>query len=133
MEMGQEDQTKILIVDDEKDFLETMGYWLKSKGYSVEMANSGEEALEKIRQNAPDVIFLDVVMPNMDGIETLRKMRDINPNISVIMVTAHISNKRITEAEELGVSGFFRKSADFSHAAKMIQVCLEKLKSKNDF
>ncbi len=128
--MGTDDETKILIVDDEKDFLETMGFWLKSKGYKVEMANNGNEAIESIKKYLPDVVFLDVVMPGMDGIETLREVRKTHPDLSVIMVTAHTSNKRITEAEELGVSGFFRKSADFSHAAKMVQVCLEKLKDK---
>jgi DNA-binding NtrC family response regulator len=124
---------KILIVDDEKDFLETMGFWLKSKGYSVEMAGSGYEAVDKIKNRVPDVVFLDVVMPGMDGVETLREIRKAHPDLSVVMVTAHTSNKRITEAEELGVSGFFRKSADFSHAANMIQVCLDKLKDKESF
>jgi two-component system nitrogen regulation response regulator NtrX len=126
-------QIKILIVDDERDFLETMGFWLKSKGYSVETANGGSEAIQKLPQYQPDVVFLDVVMPGMDGIETLREIRKTHQSLSVIMVTAHTSNKKITEAEELGVAGFFRKSADFSHAAKMIQVCLDKLRDKEGF
>ena len=131
--MNDSQEIKILIVDDERDFLETMGFWLKSKGYIIDMADSGNAAIEKIKENPPDVVFLDVVMPGMDGIETLREIRKISPDLSVVMVTAHTSNKKITEAEELGVAGFFRKSADFSHAAKMIQVCLDKLKDKENF
>lgn len=131
--MNEEDAVKILIVDDERDFLETMSFWLKSKGYIVDMADNGRSAVEIIKQNLPDVVFLDVVMPEMDGIETLREIRKVSPELSVVMVTAHTSNKKITDAEELGVAGFFRKSADFSHAAKMIQVCLDKLKDREEF
>jgi len=131
--MSEENAVKILIVDDERDFLETMSFWLKSKGYIVNMADNGTAAVESIQQDSPDVVFLDVVMPGMDGIETLREIRKISPELSVVMVTAHTSNKKITDAEELGVAGFFRKSADFSHAAKMIQVCLDKLKDRDEF
>ncbi len=132
MNDSDEKKVKVLIVDDERDFLETLGFWLKSKGYSVETADSGSKALELIKQSIPDIVFLDVVMPEMDGIETLREIRKISPSLAVVMVTAHTSNKKIMEAEELGVSGFFRKSADFSHAAKMIQVCLDKLKDSRE-
>ena len=95
--MNDEQAIKILIVDDERDFLETMGFWLKSKGYIVDMADNGKTAIEKIKQDVPDVVFLDVVMPEMDGIETLREIRKVNPDLSVVMVTAHTSNKKITD------------------------------------
>lgn len=132
MDGGENRTVKVLIVDDEKDFLETLGFWLKTKGYFVDMADSGRSAIEKIKTFMPDIVFLDVVMPEMDGIETLKEIRKIAPELAVVMVTAHTSNKKIMEAEELGVSGFFRKSADFSHAAKMIQACLDKLRDKGE-
>ena len=121
---------EILYVDDDQSMCELIEADFSHRGYQVVWNTSPAAALELLYKEPFDVVLVDLVMPEMDGIETLREIRKISPDLSVVMVTAHTSNKKITEAEELGVAGFFRKSADFSHAAKMIQVCLEKLKEK---
>ena len=66
----------ILLVDDEQDFLEPIAFWLESKGYSVRMASNGEEALKLIEEEVPDIILLDVNMPVMNGVDTLKNIRE---------------------------------------------------------
>ena len=68
---------KILIVDDEKDILEFLGYNLRKEGYEVIEAKTGDEALQLVKNNTPDLIILDVMMPGIDGIETCQSMREM--------------------------------------------------------
>ena len=126
------DKLNILIVDDEKDFLEAISTYLNKEGYSTKCSQSGKEALEILKSERPDLVLLDVVMPDFDGVDTLAEIRKIYPDLAVIMITAYTSNKRIIEAEEYGVTGFFRKSSDFSHAAKMIKTFLKKIEGESD-
>ena len=68
---------KILIVDDEKDILEFLGYNLRKEGYEVSEAKTGDEALQLVKNNTPDLIILDVMMPGIDGIDTCQRMREM--------------------------------------------------------
>ena len=68
-------QTKILIVDDEQDTLELVGFNLQKTGYRVLTARNGKEALEKVRRSQPDLVILDVMLPGMDGIEICKVLR----------------------------------------------------------
>lgn len=68
---------KILVVDDEPDILEFLSYNLEKEGFSVETAENGKQALEKAKKNQPDIVLLDVMMPEMDGIEACRTMREM--------------------------------------------------------
>ena len=126
--MPEEKKTRIMIVDDEVDFLDAMQYWLKVKGFEVETFSSGKEALKAIKKNPPTLIFLDIVMPEVDGIEVLREIRKFNKDLSVIMITAHSTPQRIQDAEDLGVVGYFMKADDFKQAAELIQRALQTFK-----
>lgn len=110
----------ILLIDDESDYSETMGFWLMANGYFVRIAASGKEGLDAIRERIPDIVLLDMQMPCMDGITTLRKIRHEYQELSVIMVTACASEEKRQEVEGIGVSGFFLKGDDFTKAAKLI-------------
>ena len=68
---------KILVVDDEPDILEFLSYNLEKEGFLVETAENGKQALEKAKKNQPDIVLLDVMMPEMDGIEACRTMREM--------------------------------------------------------
>src|SRR6478672_2603235 len=68
---------KVLVVDDEPDILEFLSYNLEKEGFLVETAENGKQALEKAKKNQPDIVLLDVMMPEMDGIETCRTMREM--------------------------------------------------------
>ncbi|MBI5194307.1 MAG: response regulator [Nitrospirae bacterium] len=110
----------ILLIDDEADYSEMMGFWLMAHGYSVRIAGSGEEGLNAMGENLPDVVFLDMQMPEMDGVTTLRKIRMEFQDIPVIMITAYSTEEKKKEAEQIGVNGFFSKGDDFINAAKMM-------------
>ncbi len=116
---------RILLVDDEDGFRRPMEFWLKAKGYQVAGVASGEEGLAAIARERPTLVYLDMKMPGMNGIETLRKIRETDPRLPVIMITAYGTPKDMKEAESLGVSGFFKKDEDFATAAKLIVVALE--------
>jgi CheY-like chemotaxis protein len=118
-------QIEILLVDDEADYAETMAFWLKAKGCKVRGVMSGEEALSELKMGLPQVVFLDILMPGMDGIETLKKIRIDHPTLPVIMVTAYASEEKKEEAQRLGVTGFFPKGDDFTQAARLIDTALK--------
>ena len=123
--MTEEKPIQILLVDDETDFTEPIAFWLKSRGYGVATAANGEQAVQMIRSSRPDIIFLDINMPVMDGLECLRQLREFDKDLPVVMVTAAFSyEEKITRAKELGVSGFFAKNYTFDQLVQMIQVTL---------
>jgi len=80
---------KVLVVDDEKNILKLYKSELEDEGYSVITASSGKEALEVFEKEAPDIVTLDILMPDMDGIQVLRQMKEKMPNMPVIMLTAY--------------------------------------------
>ena len=110
----------ILLIDDETDYSDTMSFYLKAKGYRVKTASSGEEGLKEIERERPDIVFLDFKMPGMDGVETLRRIREIDRDLPVIMVTSYASDESVLEAKRLGISDIFPKAEDLSLAAKLI-------------
>ena len=116
---------KVLIVDDEKDFTESMAYWFKSKGYTVLTATSGEEALELLKRNIPDILFLDVIMPEMDGVETAKRIRERTRNLPIIMMSAYEKGTVVAEmVREYWIFDFFDKADDFSKAEDLLKSVL---------
>lgn len=80
---------KIMVVDDEKNILMLYKSEMEDEGYEVVTANSGKEALELFDKEKPDLVTLDIMMPDIDGIQVLRQLKQKNPNIPVIMLTAY--------------------------------------------
>ena len=116
---------RILLVDDEDGFRRPMEFWLKAKGYQVVGVDNGADALTQIERERPMIVYLDMKMPGMNGIETLAKIRENDKTLPVIMITAHGTPNDMKAAEALGVSGFFMKDDDFASAAKLIVIALE--------
>ena len=112
---------KILLVDDEQEFTQVLAERMKSRGLTVVTAENGPAALKKASEEAFDAIILDVMMPEMDGIETLKRLREINPDLQIIMLTGHATLKAGVEAVKLGAMDFLEKPAD-------IQRLMEKIK-----
>ena len=104
---------KILIVDDEIDICDCMKKFLSLKGHGVDIAINGIEAVDKIRQNRPHVIFLDVFMPGMNGFDVLKEIKKIDSSIKVIIVTAVRNEQLFKEAFKIGASEFICKPIDF--------------------
>jgi DNA-binding response OmpR family regulator len=80
---------KILVVDDESNILKLYQTELQDEGYEVVTANSGTEAIEVFEKENPDIVTLDILMPDIDGIQVLRQMKEKRPNIPIIMLTAY--------------------------------------------
>ncbi len=101
--------TKILMVDDQPGPLELIRNYLARKGYLISTALSGEEAISKIKENRPDIIFLDICMQGMDGIITLKTIKDYDKSIIVIMTSGNDDREIIKETIELGANGYLVK------------------------
>ena len=99
----------ILVVDDEKNIRLTLSQTLESMEYSVQTAVNGEEALQKLDQQPTGLVFLDLKMPGMDGMEVLRQIKDRWPNTRVIIITAHGTIQTAVEAMKLGAVDFIQK------------------------
>ena len=100
---------KVLIVDDELDFLETIIKRLRARNIEVSGVESGYLALEALDSSSPDVIILDVKMPGMDGIETLREIKKKKPLTEVIMLTGHASVESGIQGMQLGAFDYLMK------------------------
>ncbi len=120
------DKARILIVDDDPAMVRTTSMILDRKGYGVETASSGEEALEAVREAPFDVIFMDIRMPVMDGVETHRKVKAIRPDAAVVMMTAYAVEDLVQEAIQDGAYGILYKPLDFEKVMDLIESAREK-------
>lgn len=111
----------ILLVDDEAEFIETLGKRLARRGLTVHLANSGQEALTIIAATELDVVVLDVKMPGMDGIETLQKIKEIKPELEVLMLTAHANVEVAMRGMELGAFDYLMKPVELDELLYKIQ------------
>jgi len=103
----------ILIVDDEEEIRDLLKTFFKTKGYKTLEAKSGEEAVQLVQSEDPAVVLLDINMPEMDGLTTLKKLRDINAKLGVVMVTGVQDDEKVKKAIELGAYGYVLKPFDF--------------------
>jgi DNA-binding NtrC family response regulator len=122
---------KILIVDDEASFRTSLKGALKKEYRIVEAANS-EEALNQVSESPPDVVLLDISMPGVDGLETLRKIRAIDDYPAVIMVTAHGEIKNVVQAMNEGAADYLTKPIDLDGLHIAITKALERLRFKRE-
>ncbi len=99
----------ILIVDDEKNIRLTLSQALETLGAEIDTAANGEEALTKLKEKGFGLILLDIRMPGMDGMEVLRRVREIRPDIRIIMITAYGTVESAVEAMKLGAVDFLQK------------------------
>ena len=122
---------KVLLVDDEIDFLKTMSERMQARDMNVTTTTSPKEALKKVQEESYDAIILDLMMPEMDGLETLKELKKKNPDIQVILLTGHATVQKGVEAMKLGAVDLLEKPADIkvltekikkAHARKMILV-----------
>ena len=113
--------SNVLLVDDEEQFLDTLSQRLELRGIKVDTVTGGEEAMEKISTKKFDAIVLDLVMPGIDGIETLKRLKEENPDIQIIMLTGKATVKKGIEAMKLGAEDFLEKPVD-------LKVLMEKIK-----
>lgn len=120
--------SKLLIVDDEIDVREFAKRFFEKRGIDVSTASGGKEALEIISKDAPDLVLLDIQMEELSGIDVLKKLRDGQNNVKVIMVTGTEDPAIIDEANSLGVKGYVHKPLVLEELEKIVMEELKKAK-----
>ena len=115
---------EVLLVDDEEDFWQLMQFWLESKGYSATVASNGQEALDAIAKKKPDIVFLDIRMPVMDGVEALKRIRETDKKLPVILISAYVNDPRAKDVLTYGVSGVFYKGKNFEEVLPLLESAL---------
>ena len=123
---------RILVVDDEAPVREVLTEYFATEGYAVEAATSGLEALNAVRSGRADLVLLDVRMPGLDGVQVLRRIRELNDSVPVIMVTA---NEDVTIAREtlvLGAFDYVAKPFDFDYLDRAVAAGLARVAEKAD-
>lgn len=119
-----------LLVDDEQSFIEVIAQRLRRRGYEVECVFSGQAALDRLEKGGIiDVVVLDVKMPGLDGIQTVKQIRQRHPLIEVIMLTGHASVQTAVEAVRHGALDYLEKPCDLDDLIAKAQVAAQR---KND-
>ncbi|RYD55215.1 MAG: response regulator transcription factor [Sphingobacteriales bacterium] len=126
--------SKILIVDDEPDIVEFISYSLKSKGYAIATAGDGVEAIRKAKDFRPDLILLDVMMPNKDGIQTIKELRQIPDfeQTAIIFLTALSDEKSEIEGLKTGADDYIAKPIKPELLATRISAALRRFKKDDE-
>lgn len=111
---------KILVVDDDKDFTKLLGFQLEAKGYQVVISNEGEEGFQKVLDEKPDLILLDIKMPELDGFTFVRRLKasGLIPKIPVMILTSYETMRALFQLE--GVAGYFVKGDSTAALIKSI-------------
>lgn len=112
---------RVLLVDDEKEFIETLSERMQGRGVKVDAVTTGMEALDQAKATSYDAVVLDLAMPGMDGIETLKRLLQLNPDLQVILLTGHATVAKGMEACKIGAMDFLEKPTK-------LEVLLEKIK-----
>lgn len=125
-------KAKILVVDDEELIRWSLDQSLTEEGYEVIKAESGEEALEKVKVESPDLVFLDLQLPGITGMEALQKMKEINPHVIVIIITALGVVEMVVKAMKLGAYNYISKPFNLDELSIMVEKALETGKLKKE-
>jgi two-component system response regulator (stage 0 sporulation protein F) len=120
MSHSMKEPGRILIVDDEAPVREVLNDYFVERGYVVFMASNGEEALAAFTREGPDVVLLDVRMPGIDGMQVLKRLREADPDVPVIMVTANEDLETARETLSIGAFDYVAKPFDFEHLNRTV-------------
>lgn len=116
----------VLVVDDEAGIRESLSDILRDEGYRVTLAGRAEEALKALREQMPDLVFLDIWLPGMDGIEALKEIRSMNEDLPVVMISGHGNIELAVKAVRLGAYDFLEKPLSLEKVVLVANRALEK-------
>ncbi|MCP4728075.1 MAG: response regulator [bacterium] len=117
---------KVLLVDDEVEFIETLSERMQVRGLTVDTATTGEDAIKLVGENYYDAIILDLNMPGLDGIETLKRIREQSPDSQIILLTGYATVEKSVEAVKHGAVDFLEKPADLDKLMSIIKEASDK-------
>ena len=136
--MADKLDASVLLVDDEEQFLQVLSERLTNRGLHVISVTSGEEAVALVENKNFDAIVVDLAMPGIDGIETTKKIKEIRPDLEIIILTGHATVKAGIEAMKLGAEDFLEKPVDLNvlleriSEAKQKRMRIQETKSQNE-
>jgi DNA-binding response OmpR family regulator len=116
---------KVLLIDDEPDFLELLAIRMEEWGYEAFKALTGKDGIKAVKEKNPDVVVLDYMLPDMDGVAVLKQIREVAKGMPVIMFTAYPSMETIKEAGGLGISAFIPKLSIYSEIMPSLKVAID--------
>ena len=116
---------KLLVVDDEGDICDFMKNFFQERGYTVATALSGDDAIASVKKDKPDALLLDIMMPEMDGLTVLKKIRSEDARIPIFITTAFSNEERIKIAGRYNATGFIVKTQDLGKEIKNITAAIE--------
>lgn len=122
---------KVLLVDDEKDFVEVLAERLQNRGFEVRQAFNGEEAINLLNQQDSDVVILDVLMPGKDGVQTLSEIKQLKPLTEVIMLTGYGTIETAIQGMKFGAYDYLMKPTETEDLVVKINKAY-KLKSEHE-
>jgi two-component system response regulator HydG len=128
--MGEEPM--VLLVDDDISLLKTMSFILRRRGCFITVAQSGDEAIRMVREDPFDVIFMDVKMPIMNGLECYENIRGIRPDATVVMMTAYAVEDLVQKALQEGAYGVMYKPLDMEEVLRLIEEIADGKQEPND-
>jgi len=111
---------RILIIDDEVDVAGLLARAVEEQGHETTLVYDGETALSRLKDLRPDAVFLDVRLPGLSGIEVLRKIRAVDPDLPVILITGHALTQELEEARRLNVTDIVEKLYVLSHLTEAL-------------
>ena len=114
------DEKSIMIVDDNTNLTKTMAFILERKGFTVTTAKDGLEAVDKVKEQVYALIFMDIKMPHMNGVEAYKKIKKIRPETVVMMMTAYAVDDLIQEAIQEGARGVIYKPLDLDNVVSLV-------------
>ena len=118
-------EIRVLLVDDEKELIDSMAERLSTRGFTVHAAYDGLSAIDHVEKNPVDAVVLDLQMPGIDGLETLRRIKKHNSEIKVIMLTGHGTLETALEGQKEGAEEYLIKPCDLIHLSQMIKALVE--------
>lgn len=121
----------VLIIDDDETLTKMLAKWLHAKGYDIQIAASGREGLEKARNSSPDLVVLDVMMPEMDGFETCNRLREFS-NVPVLMLTAKTTEEDLIRGFQNGADDYVKKPFSFMELELRISAILKRANMKDE-
>ncbi len=112
---------RVFIIDDDRDFAESLSMAIEGRGFDVELAFSGEEAIEKFQEKDFDIAFMDVKLPGKNGVESFIEIKKFKPGVRVVMMTGYSLEQLLEQAVRNGAWGVLHKPLDMNHILKMLE------------
>lgn len=120
------EKLKILVVDDKKVIGDLFDFTLGYKGHAITIVENGKDAFHAVQKDIFDVAFVDIVMPEIDGVQVLKEIRKLDPRLPIIMMSGYSVDMKKNAAKEMGAVGFLKKPFEMEDIRRIIKLAVGK-------